>query len=241
LASEPIVEKIIYLVWRDPKVDIETFGKTLRGDFAAQLRSIPCVRSLQVNVADAAVAAGAGIKQTNSNPSLETVVQVWVDSAIAHLRAPVDATIAAHTARFAAYLVTESQPLRNLRHPPKIGERTDGFAQIALLRKPQQQPYAEWIDVWHNSHTRVAIDTQSTFEYIQNVVIRPLTADAPALDAMVEEGFPIGALNDPYLFFDAVGNEEKFQSNLKIMMDSVHRFIDMTRIDVAPTSQYKLI
>ena len=235
------MEKIIYLVWRDPHIDLEAFGNTLRGALATQLRALPCVRSLQVNIADAAVAAGAGLKQTNSHPPLETVVQVWVDSAIAHLRAPVDAAIAAHTARHAAYLVTESQPLRNLKHPPKPGARTEGFAQIALLRKPQQQAYAEWIDIWHNSHTQVAIDTQSTFEYIQNVVIRPLTPDAPPLDAMVEEGFPIAALNDPYTFFDAVGDEQKFQSNLKTMMDSVYRFIDMSRIDVTPTSQYKLI
>lgn len=235
------MEKVIYLVWRDPGVDIETFGKKLRNDLAAQLGTMPSVRSLKVNVVDSAVAAGEGLKQTNSNPPLESVVQVWVNSAIAHLRAPVDAAIAAHVGHFAAYLVTESQPLRNLKHPPKIGERTEGFAQIALVRKPQAQPYAEWIDVWHNSHTKVAIETQSTFEYIQNVVIRPLTANAPPLDAMVEESFPIGALDNPQVFFDAVGNEEKFQANLKIMMDSVFRFIDMTKIDVAPTSQYKLI
>lgn len=235
------MEKVIYLVWRDPKVDLNTFGKDLRVHLTSKLRTIPSVRSLQVNVLDAAVAAGEGLKQTNSNPPLETVVQVWLDSAIEHLRAPVDAAIAAHVGHFAAYLVTESQPLRNFKHPPKLGERTEGFAQLALIRKPQAQPYAEWIDVWHNSHTKVAIDTQSTFEYIQNVVIRPLTTNAPPLDAMVEEGFPIGALNDPYVFFDAVGNEEKFQKNLKIMMDSVFRFIDMSKIDVAPTSQYKLI
>lgn len=235
------MEKVIYLVWRDPSVDIETFGKKLRNDLAAQLGTMPSVRSLKVNVADSAVAAGTGLKQTNSNPPLESVVQVWVNSAIAHLRAPVDAAIAAHVGHFAAYLVTESQPLRNLKHPPKIGERTEGFAQIALIRKPQAQPYEQWIDIWHNSHTKVAIETQSTFEYIQNVVIRPLTANAPPLDAMVEEGFPIGALDNPQVFFDAVGNEEKFQANLKTMMDSVFRFIDMSKIDVAPTSQYKLI
>lgn len=235
------MEKIIYLVWRDPAVDVEAFGKTLRGSLAAQLCAIKSVRGLQINVADAAVAAGSGIKQTHMNPPLEAVVQVWVDSAIAHLRAPGDAIIAAHTARHAAYLVTESQPLRNFKYPPKAGKRTEGFSQIALLRKPQQQPYAEWIDVWHNSHTQIAIDTQSTFEYIQNVVIRPLTANAPPLDAMVEEGFPTAALNDPYTFFDAVGDQAKFDANLKTMMGSVHRFIDMAKIDVVPTSQYQLL
>ncbi|MGH8505084.1 MAG: EthD domain-containing protein [Stenotrophobium sp.] len=234
------MEKIIYLIWRDPRVDIETFGRKLRGELAVQLRAIASVRSLRVNVADAAVAAGSGIKQTFLNPPLETVVQVWLDSAIAHLRQPVDDAIAAHAARHAAYLVTESQPLRNLQHPPKSGERTEGFSQIALLRKPQRLSYAEWLDIWHNSHTRVAIETQSTFEYIQNVVIRPLTAGAPPLDAMVEECFPVAALADPLTFFDAVGNQAKFDANLKAMMDSVHRFIDLATIDVVPTSQYCL-
>ena len=235
------MEKVIYLVERDPKVGIDAFGKNLRVYLTSQLRTIPSVRSLQVNVVDSAIAAGEGLKQTNSNPPLEAIVQVWMDSAVAHLRAPIDAAIAANTARFAAYLVTESQPLRNHKHPAKLGERTEGFAQIALIRKPQAQSYAEWLDVWHNSHTKVAVETQSNFEYIQNAVIRPLTPNAPPLDAVVEEGFPIAALNDPYTFFDAVGNEEKFQANLKAMMDSVFRFIDMSKIDVAPTSQYKLI
>ncbi len=34
------------------------------------------------------------------------------------------------------------------------------------------------------------------------------------------------------------GDPVKFEKNLKAMMDSVGRFIDMSRIDVAPTSQY---
>ncbi|MGH8461291.1 MAG: EthD domain-containing protein [Stenotrophobium sp.] len=235
------MEKVIYLVWRDPKVDIETFARRLRGDLAAQLRVIHSVRGLRVNVADAAVAAGSGIKQTWLNPPLEAVVQVWVDSAIARLRQPVDEAVAAHSVRHAAYLVTESQPLRNLEHPPRPGERTEGFSQIALLRIPKKLDYAQWLDIWHNSHTQVAVETQSNFEYIQNVVIRPLTADAPPLDAMVEECFPIAALTDPLTFFDAPGDQAKFDANLKTMMDSVHRFIELGTIDVVPTSQYCLI
>ena len=234
------MEKIIYLVWRDPKVGIETFARRLHGDLAAQLRTIKTVRSLRVNVADAAVAAGSGIKQTYLNPPLEALVQVWVDSAITRLRQPVDDAIAAHTLRHAAYLVTESQPLRNLEHSPKPGERTEGFSQIALLRRPPKLAYTDWMDIWHNSHTKVAVETQSNFEYIQNVVIRPLTADTPPLDALVEECFPIAALTDPYTFFDAPGDEAKFKANLQTMMDSVHRFIDLSTIDVIPTSQYCL-
>ena len=234
------MEKIIYLVWRDAKQDVDTFALQLREQLAPRLLALANVRGLQVNVADQAVAAGSGIKQTFLNPPIQALLQIWVDSAITHLRAPVDALIAANTASHAAYLVTESRPLRNLKHPPKDGARTEGFAQIALLRKPQKLAYAEWLEVWHNSHTQIAIDTQSTFEYVQNVVVRALTANAPPLDALVEECFPLAALTDPYTFFAAPGDEARFKQNLQIMMDSVKRFIEMSSIDVLPTSQYRL-
>ena len=111
---------------------------------------------------------------------------------------------------------------------------------MALLRRPARQTYEQWLDIWHNSHTPIARETQSHFEYTQNLVVRKLTPDGPDYDAIVEECFPAGAMTDPYVFFDAVGDEAKFQRNLKRMMDSVHRFIEMERIEVVPTSQYPM-
>lgn len=67
------------------------------------------------------------------------------------------------------------------------GERTEGFAQIAFLQRPQRLTPQEWLDIWHNHHTRVASETQATFAYVQNVVVRALSAQAPAVDAIVEE------------------------------------------------------
>jgi len=152
----------------------------------------------------------------------------------------VDAAIAATAGRFDAYLVTESQPLRNERYPPMPGQRSYGFAQIALLKKPQRLGYAEWLANWHDGHTPVAIETQSTFEYIQNVVVRALTPGARPYDAIVEECFPPSAMSDPHAFFDAVGDPEKFQRNLDRMMASVGRFLDLGTIDVLATSQYRI-
>ena len=73
---------------------------------------------------------------------------------------------------------------------------------------------------------------------MQNVVVRALTHAAPGYDAIVEERFPAAAMTDPHAFFDAVGDEEKFQRNVAEMMDSCGRFIDFDKIDVVPTSQY---
>jgi len=233
------MEKLIYILWRDPAETPDAYAQRLRSSLSAGLRDAGA-RGLKINVADSAVTPAAGLRQMHLLPQADAFANVWVDSAIASLRAPVDAVIAMHSLRHAAYLVSESQPLRNRRRPPQAGERTEGFAQMALLKRPAKLDYEAWLDIWHNSHTKVAVETQSNFEYIQNLVVRRLTPDGPAYDAIVEECFPAAAMTDPYTFFDAAGDEAKFQHNLKRMMDSVARFIDMDQLDVVPTSQYQM-
>jgi hypothetical protein len=233
------MEKLIYILWRDPAETPDAYAQRLRSSLGAGLRDAGA-RGLKINVADSAVTPAAGLRQMHLLPQADAFANVWVDSAVASLRAPVDALIAAHSLRHAAYLVSESQPLRNRRRQSQAGERTEGFAQMALLKRPAKLDYESWLDIWHNSHTTVAVETQSNFEYIQNLVVRRLTPDGPAYDAIVEECFPAAAMSDPYTFFDAVGDEAKFQHNLKRMMDSVQRFIDMDQLDVVPTSQYQM-
>lgn len=231
------MEKVIYLLWRDPAVKPDAFHARLRGDLVDQLRAAGALQ-LKLNLADADVAKAVGLRQVLLKPQPEALAQVWVTSAIRHFRAPIDEAVGRACERFAAYLVTESQPTVNVKHPPAAGGRTFGFAQVALLRKPARLTHADWLDVWHNSHTFVANETQSTFEYIQNVVIRPLTPDAPAIDAIVEECFPPEAMTDYKTFFDAAGDEAKFKANLNRMLQSVSRFIEPGSLDVIPTSQY---
>lgn len=237
------MEKALYVLWRHPQDCIADFGRRLRGEVAGQLADLGA-RGIQVNVADADVALAAALRMTNTRPQMDAVLHLWVDTAIGKFRRPFDEVIEAAVGRMAGYLVTESQPIRNKLHPPAAGQRTAGFSQLAFLRRPPRLTQEAWLDVWQNSHTQVAIDTQSTFEYVQNLVVRPLTYAAPVLDAMVEECFPAEAMTDPRVFFDAVGDEDKFGRNVQAMMDSCARFIDPSpvagrfMIDVVPSSQY---
>lgn len=232
------MEKVIYVVWRDPATGIEEFGQRLRKSLAPRLKTLGA-RGLRINVADHHVVAASGIAQKHSEPAVEALVQVWLHSANDALRAPVDGVIASVATRFDAYLVTESVPLPNTEHPSSgHGQRTEGFAQIALFPRQPGLSDEQFLDLWQNRHTTVAVETQSNYEYVQNRVVRALTPGARPIDAIVEECFPTGAMTDPQLFFDAEGDAVKFDKNLKAMMDSVGRFIDMTRIDVTPTSQY---
>ncbi len=233
------MEKVIYLLSRKPTDDAAAWCRSLREELPSTLRA-EGVHSVTLNLADADVAPAAALRQSCLTPAVDALVQVWVDSAVQQFRAPVDAAISSYASECHAYLVTESQPLINTTHPAAPGARTPGFAQVALLRRPEKLDFENWLDIWQNSHTTVAIDTQSNFEYRQNLVVRPLTPDAQRIDAIVEECFPVEAMTDPLTFFDAPGDKERFQVNLKRMMDSVHRFIEPGRIDVIPTSQYRL-
>lgn len=231
------MEKVVYVVWRDRQTSSEEFARRLRNEVAEQLLALGA-RGLQVNVADAAVEPAAGLRQANLQPLMDGTVSLWLDSAIAQFRRPFDEVIAAAVERMAAYQVTESVPIRNTRFPAVLGERTYGFAQLAFLSRPPRLTHEAWLDIWHNRHTQVAIDTQDNFQYVQNVVVRALSRGAPAFDAIVEECFPPAAMTDPQSFFDAPGDEEKFRRNLAAMMESCNRFIDYDKIDVLPTSQY---
>ncbi|ANH76558.1 EthD domain-containing protein [Ralstonia insidiosa] len=234
------MEKVLYVIWRGKtgnSADAEALDRRLRGEIADKLLALGA-RGVQVNLADAAVQPADGLRQANTRPQMDGVISVWMDSANKMFRQPFDDLIESAVERMAAYLVTESQPIRNTRFPAEPGQRTTGFSQLAFLRRPPRLTPEAWLDVWHNYHTRVAIDTQDNFLYVQNVVVRPLTLGSPLIDAIVEECFPAAAMTDPYAFFDAVGDETKFQQNLASMMDSCNRFIDFDKIDVVPTSQY---
>ena len=230
------MEKVVYVLWRRDSDSVAAFADRIRGDVARSLLDLG-VRGLQVNVADDAVAA-AMLRLVELDPQMEAVVSVWVDTTMDSLRRPIETVLANASSKVAGYLVTESTPLRNTTRPAASGERTDGFANIAFLRRPARLTTSEWLDAWQNGHSQLAIDTQSTFGYTQNVVVRALTDDAPAFDGIVEELFPPEAMTDLHAFFDAVGDDAKLNANMTAMGESTARFGASESIDVVPTSQY---
>ncbi|MBP1685510.1 MAG: hypothetical protein H6Q33_1653, partial [Deltaproteobacteria bacterium] len=103
---------------------------------------------------------------------------------------------------------------------------------------PPRLRYEHWRDLWLDGHTPIGIETQSNFGYRQNIVVRRLTYGAPPCDGIVEENFPAAAMTSPHAFYDAVGDEARYQARLQRMMESCHRFIDFDKIDVIIASEY---
>ena len=231
------MEKVICLLWAGEGMERAAFNATFLDGLPGALHAAGA-SSIRLNLEDAVSAAGAQLRQSRGERQHDAVVQFWLPSANRLLRGAVDAVLDRVCERWHGWVVAESTIIANTLHPAQPGERTAGWAQMAFLTLPERLTHAEWLALWQDRHTLVAIETQANFEYVQNLVVRSLTEGAPPYVAIVEECFPKAALTDPFVFFDAVGDPAKFKANLDRMMESCDRFIDRGTIDAIPTGQY---
>ncbi|MDE2436755.1 MAG: EthD domain-containing protein [Sphingomonadales bacterium] len=231
------MEKVIAALWATPDEGREAFGERLLAQLPQALADAGASQ-VRLNIRDATVAPAEALVQTWQQPQQDAVVHFWLPSANDRFRGAIDRILAANSASFAAWLVCESTIIANTVHPPRPGQRTWGWSQASFISFQSEMPRSAALAHWHGHHTRVAIETQANFEYVQNLIVKPLTTDAPAYDAFVEECFALDAMAEPQAFFDAVGQPEKFAVNLDRMMESCGAFIDFTRIDILPTSQF---
>jgi hypothetical protein len=187
------------------------------------------VDELQVNTHDDAVAAAMAIQ---------------------HLEQPIETVISTSGGFGADILRILSDPLDDLvgwevevrepLPPPPVpdGVRTDALANLAFIRKPRELPYDSWLQHWHGPHTQVAMQTQATFGYVQNRVVRPLTPVTPRVDAIVEELFPMSAVTDMHAFYGSGGDDAELARRMTILMESVAVMGADRDIDLVPTSRY---
>ena len=205
----------------------------LRGPVAGRLLELG-LPGLAVNVKDAAVRASM-MTLSVLDPPATAVVSIWTQQSYGPQVAATLDILGAEAIDVFAYLVTESTPLVPPAGEP--GSRTTGLANIALLRRPAALDEATWRHRWHVDHTPVAIDTQATFGYVQNAVVRPLTPQAPELAAIVEELFPDAAVGNLKAFFGA-DDDDELGRRITRMISSTTAFGANENVDTIPTSRY---
>jgi hypothetical protein len=159
------------------------------------------------------------------------IIGVWADS-----DDDVTSLLRSATDRLAGWEVDERLPIP----PPETphGVRMDALANVAVLKRPDDLERDEWLHRWLVDHTPVAIATQATFGYSQNVVTRTLT-DAPRqVDALVEELFPSAGMVDIHAFYGSGGDDQELNDRLTRLMASVTRIGFDRDIDLVPGSRY---
>ena len=206
----------------------------LRGPVAQELLALG-LPGLTVNVRDSDVRDSL-MTLTTLDPPVQALVSVWTQQYYGDQFLMALELLGHYAEEIAAYLVTESVPLPPPPSPP--GQRAPGLANMALLRRPADMDEPTWLSRWHGNHTPVAIATQSTFAYVQNYVVRALTEEAPVINAIVEEHFPIEAVSSLHAFFGAADDTD-LQSRMEQMVSSTAAFGANVNIDAVPTSRYE--
>ncbi|WP_216694904.1 EthD domain-containing protein [Dietzia psychralcaliphila] len=231
------MDMIFAVVWSDDPERAVPDGAALRSEIARAVDGPLAdlgVTEYVVNVRDDAVAGAMIDVQVTPLPVLAAVrarVPVASGTACADLLDAVRGL-----GPVSAWSVTESEPLP----APGPGEdgRCPGMTNLAFLRRPGRMDRDEWLRIWLEEHTPVAIETQSTTGYTQHVVVRALTEGAPEIAGIVEEVFPIEATRDLGVFFDSRGSDERMSANIQAMTASTARFLDDGAVDAIPTGRY---
>ncbi len=229
------MEKLAYVLWKRGEEPDGAFAERLRGELAPRLRVLGA-RFLKCSVVDGHVEGGTALRIGRMDPAKSALATFWVDQA--QEREPLEDALRQASGRVAGYLVVESRPLVPVAEVAEPGERTPGFHLVTCITAREGLSHDAFIDFWHHRFRDVAIETQSTFDYVRNEIVRALTPEAPAWSAIVEEGFPIGALTDPAVFYDAVGDPAKQQANQTRMFEHVQQFLDLAVIESHPMSEY---
>ena len=225
------MEKVVVTLRRASADD--EWADRLCGPVATALRNLD-PPGLVINVHDAPVRASM-MTLTTLDPPVQALISLWTQQSYGpQIRGALE-ILAPEADLVAAYLVTESAPM-----PPPVsptGARAPGLANIALLRRPADMDEPTWLTRWQRDHTQVAIDTQSTFGYVQNYVVRALTPDAPPISAIVEELFPIESVTSLHAFFGAADDAE-LTDRLGKMVASTAAFGANVNIDTVATGRY---
>jgi len=227
------MQKLMFAFWEEPARQ-EQLNRALLGPVKDKLLDAGVAR-LRVNVPDEAVAPAQALYPEMAADRPAALVSFFVNTA--RTASSAIAAVQSAGARSFGYETMESTPLPALT--PADGKRPAGFTQLAFFKRLPGQSHQDFLRIWLESHTAVAIETQSTFFYQQNPVLRPLDPAAPAFDAIVEESFPDAAMQDWEVYFDAVGSPEKLAANRARMADSCARFIDFTGIKLLISSEYR--
>jgi hypothetical protein len=187
--------------------------------------------TLQVNIADAPVEAG--FRVSTLDPPADAVVVLTGD---------VDCRQMEEALRERADVVRGWWTEVETPIPPPDspqGERLDALAAVAILRRPAGIAEDEWLRIWREEHTPLALEVQASLGYVQHRVVDTAVEGSPDVAAVVEEHFPMAAVTDQHAFYGTGGDQDELDRRVTAMAQSIRRFGADRALDVLPTSRYR--
>ena len=232
------------LVWFEPASSRAEIADVVLGRLAGPLLGLGPLR-LSVDVWDPASDIPAPVPTPEGETPLHAVVSVWLD-AVDH-RAPYEELLWTAATRLAGYSVVESLYREyggNRWSGPRDwpdGERSPGVLTVALLQRPPEQTFDEWMTRWHTRISPITDEIQPRARYVRNAVFRAITIGAPPLAGIVEEAWPsLEHVTDPMLFYCGDGDTVKMNAHVTQMVDEINAFVDLSTLRSVTMSEWIL-
>jgi hypothetical protein len=238
------VEKLMYLAWLEPDAIRADVAAVMLGDAASRLLDLGPHR-LSMDVWDPESDIPAPVPTPEGETPLHALVSVWLDT-VDH-RTPYEEVLSSVASRVAGYSVVESLYRDyggNRWSAPREwpdGQRSPGVLTVALLQRPPDQSFDEWITRWHTRISPVTEAIQPRTRYVRNAVFRALTDGAPPLAGIVEEAWPsLEHVTDPMLFYCADGDPDRMNTHVTQMIEEINAFIDLDTFRSVTMSEWML-
>lgn len=236
------MEKLVYVCWLPAGTDRAAVGRTFRDEVAPALLATG-VHGLELHLDDEFADTRAPVPAPPDEQLPDAVVSAWVDAY--DFRGPVEAILDAACERLAGYQVVESlygDYGRNPHSAPRDwpdGERSPGIVTMALFPKKQGMDTEAFWQFWHGHQSPMSEAIQPRCRYVRNLVVRPITDDAPDVQGIVAEAWPSKAhVEDPMLFFEAHGDHDVLVANITTMLEHGQAFMDMERLRSVTMSEW---
>lgn len=236
------MEKLIYLVWDRPSVDLAGRRVELTDRVVTAVADAGG-RDLSLHIRDDLVTIDGPAPAPPSELPLVAGLGVWLS---AHdRRADIERALRGVGVRRAGYLVTEASWCEygeNGRRPARDwppGERSPGVSTFSLVtRNPRLDPRT-FRELWYNHQSPMSEVVQPRWRYIRNTVAHPVTPGAPPVDGIIVEGWPSEEIvGDALAFHGGVDDPSVGEENLRVMLDSVDQLFELDRLRSVAMSEY---
>ena len=118
-----------------------------------------------------------------------------------------------------------------------VGETFGGTMQLCCFQRKANLSDATLRSRWFEQHTDIAIETQQTLGYRQNLV---LDCGEPFFDGIVEEYFSEAAATDMTAFFADGHDETRMWQHIEALTKSSESFLDLNKSEVIHLTDTRL-
>ena len=145
------------------------------------------------------------------------------------------------SSRCMGFVVAEAVPRWDAPRAVNQTEPQPGVTVTSLLTRAPSLSRDEFLAHWYDVHMPMSLRIHPQWTYVRNIVDRVLTPNAPAVDAVCEEGFPdLEDVLEPSRFYGADAKATPWQRGRSEIGGDVPKFLDPAETMTSIMREYRV-